>query len=127
MSHGAKDWLMVLFFFGWFLVGASNTLAADAPVPIQSGSDYCDFQRAGNPECIAWRARPSNGPGDAGYYVGGGAPFRGEARTVSEGTWGWDYQGPFCFRRIDLGWWHGARSQGGAGQYQPDRMNWLNR
>ena len=54
MSHGAKDWLMVLFFFGWFLVGASNTLAADAPVPIQSGSDYCDFQRAGNPECIAW-------------------------------------------------------------------------
>jgi hypothetical protein len=120
MLHRAKDGRMLLLVVGLLLAGVSTALAAEAEPPAQQVNNGCDVQRAGNPECIAPRARPSNGPGDTGYYVGGGAPFRGTPRMASEGTWGWDYSGPFCFRRIDLGWFHGARYQGGTGQYQPD-------
>ena len=113
-----------LLALGLLLASMSAAVAADSvgaeaePSPQYAGP--CDFQRAGHPECISHHARPSNGPGDIGYYVGGGAPFHGQPRKADEGTWGWDYAGPFFLRRIDLGWWHGARYQGGAGQYQPN-------
>ncbi len=77
--------------------------------------------RAGKPHWISRWARPSNEPGDCGYYVGGGAAFHGEPAFCHEGTWGWDYT-PW-YSRVKLGWWHGRRHQGGTGQYEPDRRN----
>jgi len=120
MLHGAKDGRTFLLALGLLLAGTQAAVAADAEPAIQPASAECDFQRAGNPESIAHRARPSNGPSDTGYYVGGGAAFRGQPRMADEGTWGWDSAGLFGFRRIELGWWHGARYQGGPGQYQPN-------
>ena len=117
---------ILLLAIGLLLAGAPIVVAADVePVVQQPASNDCDFQRAGNPECISRLARPSSGPNFTGYYVGGGSAFRGEPRSPNEGTWGWDYSGLFCFRHIDLGWWHGARYQGGTGQYQPDRTRLL--
>ena len=125
MLRIAKDGRILLLAIGLLLATAPTVFAADAETAVQPASDACDFQRAGNPECVARYARPSNGPNFTGYYVGGGSAFRGEARSPNEGTWGWDYSGPFCLRHIDLGWWHGARYQGGTGQYQPDRQRLL--
>ena len=102
------------------LACAQYACAADAEPELLSPRDNCGYQRAGNPQCVAHHARPSNGPGDTGYYVGGGAPLLGQPRLANEGTWGWDYAGEFSLRRIALGWWHGARYQGGAGQYRTD-------
>lgn len=78
------------------------------------------LQRAGNPQLVSPRARPSDTGAYCGYYVGGGSPCRGDAPTVLEGTWGWDYEGWCLCRIINLGWWHGRRSQGGTGAYKPD-------
>jgi hypothetical protein len=124
MLHRAKDWRLLLLAIGLLLTAAPIAFAADAEPAVQPANG-CDFQRAGNPECVARYARPSNGPNFTGYYVGGGSAFRGEPRSPNEGTWGWDYAGPFSLRHIDLGWWHGARYQGGTGQYQPDRQRSL--
>jgi len=126
MIRRATDWPLFLGMIGLLLPSLPTARAAEAVPLTESAAAACDFQRAGNPECIAPHARPSNGPGDTGYYVGGGAAFRGEPRTAAEGTWGWDFQGLLCLRRIDLGWFHGARYQGGAGQYTPDRQKLLN-
>ena len=65
-------------------------------------------------------ARPSKGPDYTGYYVGGGAPCRGEPRCSTEGTWGWDYKGRCFSRNVWLDWWHGRRYQGGSGNYKTD-------
>jgi hypothetical protein len=78
-------------------------------------------ERAGNPHSISCLARPSNGPYDDGYYVGGGCPYEhhAEVRYCNEGTWGWDYMGHGIFSPIvDLGYWHGRRNQ--SGTYQTD-------
>src|SRR5580698_4044378 len=99
MFHCAKDRrslpIMLLLAVGVLLAGIRPAVAADEEPAIQPASSECDFQRAGNPECISPRARPSNGPRDTGYYVGGGAAFRGQPRMSDEGTWGWDYTGLF--------------------------------
>ncbi len=76
------------------------------------------LEHKGNPERVAWYAVPTDTGSYIGYYVGGGAPCRGEARLGNEGTWGWDYQGWLFPRRVALGWWHGRRSQGGIGRYR---------
>jgi hypothetical protein len=78
------------------------------------------YERAGYPQEVACRARPSDSPANVGYVVGGGAPFHGEPRYINEGTWGWDYSGIDFQRCVQLGWWHGQRSQGGAGAYKTD-------
>jgi hypothetical protein len=71
--------------------------------------------------CVAKRARPSDDHRYTGYYVGGGAASpHGDPRGVSEGTWGWDYQGGLLPRRVSLNWWHGRRTQGGTGAYKTD-------
>ena len=61
-------------------------------------------------------ALPSDTGHYLGYQVGGGAghPLKAEPRRADEGTWGWDYQGWLIPRRVNLGWWHGRRSQGGV-------------
>ena len=70
------------------------TAAADDTGPcLQCHSSCDDFERAGNPQCVAGYARPSNSSADTGDHVGGGSPFRGQERRVGEGTWGWDYAG----------------------------------
>lgn len=76
------------------------------------------YDRAGNAQWVAWYALPSNTTAYVGYYVGGGAACLGEARHVSEGTWGWDYQGCLFLRRVGLDWWHGRRYQDGIGRYR---------
>ena len=82
----------------------------------------CQLQRAGNPHCFMPWARCQDDRRYVGYYVGGGAAFGGDRRCPHEGTWGWDYQ----FRpwvKVNLGWFHGRRYQGGEGQYNPDTKN----
>jgi hypothetical protein len=77
-------------------------------------------ERAGNPHSISCLARPSNGPYDSGYYVGGGCshPCKAEPRYEDEGTWGWDYVGHGYIPVVDLGYWHGRRDQ--TGTYKVD-------
>jgi hypothetical protein len=71
---------------------------------------------------IAWWAVPSNNSHYLGYYVGGGCTplLRAQPRRPDEGTWGWDYQGWLIPRRVNIGWWHGRRYQGGTGAYKTD-------
>jgi hypothetical protein len=96
---------------------ASLLLLALATRPAAGGED--PWRRAGYPEQVSPCARPSDTGRYTGYYVGGGAPCKGEDRTPDEGTWGWDYCG-LCFpARIVLRWWHG-RCQGGTGAYKTD-------
>lgn len=80
----------------------------------------CGDQRAGNPHSISCLARPSNGPHDGGYYVGGGdpCPHTADLRYCNEGTWGWDYVGFGLIPVVDLGYWHGRRAQ--TGNYKTD-------
>ncbi len=78
------------------------------------------YQIGGHDHCVRPHAAPSNTPAYCGYYVGGGAAHHGEERFAEEGTWGWDYFGRYFSRHIDLGWWHGARYQGGIGAYKTD-------
>ncbi len=87
-------------------------------------SDHKDECRAGCPREESPCAYLSDTGRYVGYYVGGGAvPCQcvdGEPRTVTEGTWGWDYPG-LCFSsKIVLDWWHGRREQGGQGDYRVD-------
>jgi hypothetical protein len=92
--------------------------AAHHEVPSSAAKDHT-MQRAGYPQDVACYAVPSETCHYIGYLVGGGAPCRGEYPCLSEGTWGWDYQG--CIpRRIALGWWHGRRYQGGTGAYKAE-------
>ena len=78
--------------------------------------------RAGSPQSHLPWASCQNESRRTGYYVGGGAPFFGEPRNhQQEGTWGWDYKLPL--QRVNLGWWHGRRTQGGEGQYNADSKN----
>jgi hypothetical protein len=100
---------------GLALIG-SGVFAQD-PAPV-APSASC---REGYVLPVARWARPSNTPSYTGYYVGGDTAFPGHERTLSEGTWGWDYEG-WCFsRRVWLRWSHGRRCQGGTGSYKTDR------
>jgi hypothetical protein len=79
------------------------------------------FHRAGYPNIISKWARPTDTGKYCGYYVGGGAAFRGEPRYPCEGTWGWDYCGWHRLpHRVMLCWWHGRKYQGGSGAYKTD-------
>lgn len=84
------------------------------PIPEHSA------RRAGYYGDISPLAQPTDAPGYVGYYVGGGAVYRGEPRRSGEGTWGWDYQGILIPRVVRLRWWHGKHYQGGTGQYKTD-------
>ena len=85
------------------------------------------LNRAGNPQRFSFLARCPDDRNYTGYYVGGGAAFKGsgslggEEPYAQEGTWGWDYA-PW-YSRVKLGWFHGRRYQGGEGQYNPDVKN----
>jgi hypothetical protein len=81
------------------------------------------FARAGNPQCISPLAMPAESPHEVSYYAGGGARTKargGEERREVEGIWGVDYGGILFPKHVDLGWWHGARYQGGYGAYRTD-------
>jgi hypothetical protein len=81
-----------------------------------------DFRRAGQPQEVSRFARPADVGRSIGYSVGGGALNRNKAEPAgpADGTWGWDYTGGLFRRRVDLGWWHGRRYQGGSGAYKTD-------
>jgi len=66
------------------------------------------------------RAIPSNTPHYDGYWVGGGLPVHGDAPTIEEGTFGWDYFGALFKRHVQLNWSHGRLYQGGTGAYKTD-------
>jgi hypothetical protein len=98
-----------------------------ASLPYKAAAQTIDggpssFQRAGNPQEISPLARLGDSGGFIGYYVGGGAVSRrrGDGPYVNEGTWGWDFQGKFLERRVNLLWWHGRRTQGGSGAYKTE-------
>jgi hypothetical protein len=76
------------------------------------------MNRAGNPDCIAPGALPSNNSANVGYYVGGGSPKKGMPPGPEQGTWGWDYSGRYFHRRICLLW--NCRFQGGTGAYKAE-------
>ena len=81
------------------------------------------FARAGNPQCVSPLAMPAESPHEVSYYAGGGARTKarlGEERREHEGIWGVDYGGILFPKHVDLGWWHGARYQGGYGAYRTD-------
>jgi hypothetical protein len=79
------------------------------------------FERAGYPDKVSKLAHATDTGKYCGYYVGGGAAFGGEPRHPGEGTWGWDYCGcRWLPHRVVLCWWHGRKSQGGAGAYKTD-------
>ncbi len=99
------------------LAGAGLVWGAAAAAARADGcEDGC--HRAGCPQCISCIAAPSDTGHYVGYYVGGGAPCRGDYRCPWEGTWGWDYCGLIVPKHVALGWLHGRRSQGGLGSYE---------
>jgi hypothetical protein len=69
---------------------------------------------------VACYARPSDSGHYGGYYVGGGAPCKGQPRDVLDGTWGWDYVGCGCLPRVYLQWLHGRRGYSAYGGYRID-------
>ncbi len=78
------------------------------------------YRRAGQPEAIHRWAKPTDSPHYCYGYVGGGAPWGGQPRMLSEGTWGKDYCGHYLPHRVWQNWYHGRRAQGGIGQYETD-------
>ena len=101
---------------------SSNPLVVPAPPQLPVKEDHPTGEhtqaRAGCPINVAWYARPSDTGAYVGYYVGGGCGWRGQPRTPSDGTWGWDYSGFFFPRRIALNWCHCRRYQDGVGHYR---------
>lgn len=88
------------------------------------------FRRAGDPQCISPLAKPTESPHELGYYVGGGARQRShhaDHRRSAEGVFGTDYRGIVIPKHVELGWWHGRRSQGGSGAYRVDGPRVLHR
>jgi hypothetical protein len=111
----------------WTLLGCLSFAAAagaqevgliyvDSPGPY-AGDSVAQRSHPGQLFDIAWYARPSDTGHYIGYYVGGGCVWKGDARSPSEGTWGWDYQGILFPRRVVLGWCR-SRYQGGVGYYR---------
>jgi hypothetical protein len=99
------------------LVAAGSGRAESCSVP-EDG-----HRRAGYPLEVRAHAVPSDTGHYVGYYVGGGAPCRGDARDRDDGTWGWDYGGLLLPKRVALGWYHGRRYQGGVGAYRTTGTN----
>src|SRR4051812_22546851 len=95
------------------LAGLVTTLAAAA---LPAGDPACP---AGSPP-VAWWAKPGRTDAYRGYYVGGGSACGGGPRFTDEGTWGWDYAGWCCPRKVFLRWTHGRLYQGGEGAYRVD-------
>jgi len=103
-------------------------LSMIAACPIAANPPDDGFARAGQPQEISRFARPFDGSRMIGYPIGGGALNRhkAEAPNAADGTWGLDYSGWLIQRRVDLGWWHGRRYQGGAGAYKTDGPKIIN-
>jgi hypothetical protein len=107
-------------------VTVTSTLALTFLTGLAMGQEPCSncglsaHSRTGNAQSVAPYAKPSDTGRYVGYYVGGGAAWRGDPRALNEGTWGWDYQGFGLPRQIALQWTHGRRYQGGTGAYKTD-------
>lgn len=99
-----------------FAAIALFTAAASSHPPVDADT------RAGHPHEISRLARPADIGRSIGYSVGGGAVnrHRADPPAPDDGTWGYDYTGGLFKRRVDLGWWHGRRYQGGVGAYKTD-------
>jgi hypothetical protein len=109
-----------------FAAAVGIAVASATSLPLASRADPtdgpCDQARAGNPREVSHFAMPSDTGRYIGYWIGGGCAVRHKADcpNIDEGTWGWDYTGGFFQRRVDLGWWHGRRYQGGVGAYKTE-------
>jgi hypothetical protein len=91
------------------------------------GHRDADHARAGCAMLVRSRAIPSNTRYYGGYWVGGGAPIKGDDPTLQEGTFGWDYFGMTFTKRVALNWSHGRWYQGGLGAYKTDGPRHLRR
>jgi hypothetical protein len=107
------------FTVGAFLLATSTVLAQDCRSRCKPKDD---FQRAGNPQRVAWWAVPSDTGHYLPYLVGGGQPYHGDRPCRGEGTVGWDYKGLLPANAIRLFWSHG-RYQGGIGAYRTEGKN----
>jgi len=114
-------WTCQLLTLGLVIFTSHMGIAQDLGIPYQSKALSGEFDRAGNPHCIAPWAQFSREKPDGGYYVGGSRALRGEGRGVHEGTWGSDYA-PW-YTRVGLRWNHGRRYQNGGGHYESDRRS----
>ena len=83
------------------------------------------YVRSGHPHDVHRWAKPTIAPSYCVGYVGGGAWFGGQPRTLDEGTWGMDYCGMYLPHRVRLHWYHGRFSQGGSGRYTTDGPHFL--
>src|SRR4029078_1927984 len=115
MSAGATSrmWAAVALGFG-LAIWLAPRLQADIPSQRCAAPCIDADTRAGNPRQISRWAQPSNTDDYVGYYVGGGAAKKGQARFVSEGTWGWDYCGTWLHRRVGLLWRHSDTGPSGG-------------
>lgn len=104
------------------LLAAAAAGRAEGPCGCPCGAED-GMRRAGYPLDVACYAVPSDTGHYIGYYVGGGAPCRGDAPCPDEGTWGWDYHGFLIPKNVVLGWWHGRRYQNGIGAYRVNGTN----
>ena len=107
-----------LLFAAVLLVHGAAAIAGETCAKCRPAVDL--KKRAGYPQCISKLAWPAQSARECGYWVGGGAPHRGQGRYADEGTWGWDYNGILFPKKVALGWWHGRREQGGSGAYKTD-------
>ena len=88
-------------------------------MPAPPAQEIILWSRPAVPPPVAWWAIPGRTAAYRGGYVGGGGSlFHSEPRNTNEGTWGWDYQGLFCLRKLFLPWNHGRLYQGGEGAYR---------
>jgi hypothetical protein len=91
---------------------------ADIPAPY-TGGDHTPEQ-AGYPPCVSACAQCGRTDKYALGYIGGGCvSWRGEARRIDEGTFGWDYAGHWRPGRVFLNWCHCGKSPP-AGPYKTD-------
>src|SRR5437899_2922391 len=96
---------------GVALSSLSALSAADTPPP-SCEQIAC---RADVAQHVACYGVPSKTKSYTGYYVGGGCACFGHPRSLTDGTWGWDYRGCLLPHKIYLKWCH--RCQGGTGAY----------
>ncbi len=111
-----------------FHIFCLSTLCLIPAVSLEAEEPPVDHElRSGHASSIAPWARPSGSRHYSGGFLGGGAARRGEGRSESQGTWGWDFHGLLGGKKIWLGWWNGRRDQGGRGAYKTEGPHIINR
>lgn len=100
------------------VVASTNSASALDIYTHESDHTMC---RAGYPNRVARWATFAYGKHYSANWVGGGSPFcHTEPRTLTEGTWGLDYNRHIFPINTWLKWNHGRKYQAGYGAYKTD-------